>query len=172
MSRNYKVKEVSLAPEPQAAVQHKTLRMARLSDIPYLLKMGERLVNEGPMAKIGFDEAKSRQMLEKAIISSDTEWLALVSHKDDVPVGVIVATLIAPVFSDAKVAVECFWWLEPEFRTGRRGIEMMEAYEYWARLIGCKVVQYGWLTSSPEKMKLLYARTGAEKSEEVFYKCL
>lgn len=172
MTRAYKFEEIELTPDPVKPVEHKTLRMARLNDIPELLEMGKRLVNEGPMKKIGFQESKARRMLEQAIIAPDNEWLALVSHKEDKPVGVLVAYCMQPVFSDEKVAVECFWWLEPDHRSGRRGLDMMEAYEYWAKLIGCKVVQYGWLISSPEKMKLLYDRIGAEKSEEVYYKCL
>lgn len=47
---------------------------------------------------------------------------------------------------------------------------MMKGYEYWAKLVGCRSVQYGWMNSSPESMKKIYALTGVKLAEEVYYK--
>jgi len=153
-------------------IGHPSLRHARLDDVPELIELAKKLSAGSPMEALAVDYEKSRAAIEKAIISDQRDWLALVSHVDDKPVGVLVAYCFEPIFSSTKLAVEVFWYLDPEYRSGRRGIEMMQAYEYWARLVGCKVVQYGWLVSSPEGMKKLYERTGAELAEHVYYKPL
>lgn len=167
-----KVELPGVEDQRKEAVQHQTLRHARLADVPELIELAKGLAAGSPMEALSVDYDKARTQIEKAIISDQKEWLALVSHVDDKPVGVLVAYCFEPIFSRTKLAVEVFWYLDPEYRSGRRGIEMMQAYEYWAKLVGCKVVQYGWLVSSPEGMKKLYERTGAELAEHVYYKTL
>jgi GNAT superfamily N-acetyltransferase len=110
--------------------------------------------------------------LEKAIIGDQKDFLVLVSHHEGQPVGVLAAYAFTPVFTNQRIACEVFWYLEPQFRKGNRGTDMMRAYEYWAKLVGCVVAQYGWLVSSPEKMPILYERTGAGLAEQVYYKVL
>ncbi len=158
--------------ESKDAPVHKTLRHARLDDVPQLIELARGLSEGSPMEALSIDFEKTRAGIEKAIISDQKDWLALVSHVEDKPVGVLVAYCFEPIFSKKKLAVEVFWYLDPEHRLGRRGIEMMQAYEYWAKLVGCDVVQYGWLVSSPEGMKTLYERAGAKLAEHVYYKSL
>lgn len=157
------------APKP---IVHKTLRQGRLDDIPYLIEFGRKIYNGSPMEFMALDEKKAVAKLEEALIASPAQQIVLISHVDDVPVGTLVAYAFEPVFSSEKIAVEVLWYLDEEYRKGRRGIEMMEAYEYWAKMVGCSVVQYGWLVSSPVNMPKLYERTGAELSEQVYYKRL
>ena len=169
----YTKKEISFGEAPVAEVQkpqHPTLRLATLEDIPDLLRLAKELESGSPMERLSVDYEKVRMNLEKAIISNQTEWLALVSHVEGKPVGVLFAYCFEPIFSSQKLAVEVLWYLEPEHRKGRRGIDMMKAYEYWAKLVGCNVVQYGWMVNSPEGMKKMYERTGAELSEMTYYK--
>lgn len=167
-----KIELPSIEDNRKVAPVHQTLRHARLSDVPQLIELAKSLAAGSPMEALSVDYEKSRTSIEKAIISDQKDWLALVSHVDDKPVGVLVAYCFEPIFSSTKLAVEVFWYLDPEHRSGRRGIEMMQAYEYWAKLVGCEVVQYGWLVSSPEGMKKLYERTGAQLAEHVYYKTL
>lgn len=167
-----KIELPGIEDQRKVAPVHQTLRHARLSDLPELLELAKSLTAGSPMEALSVDYEKARAGIEKAIISDQKDWLALVSHVDDKPVGVLVAYCFEPIFSTTKLAVEVFWYLDPEYRSGRRGIEMMQAYEYWAKLVGCKVVQYGWLVSSPEGMKKLYERSGAQLAEHVYYKTL
>src|SRR5690606_13241410 len=171
-----KVKTVSLSPapqeEPKVETHHPTLRHARLEDIPALLQLGEKLFKDSPMEPMEFNPEKVRAQLEKAIISDQKDFLVLVSHVEDKPVGILAAYAFTPIFTDHRIACEVFWYLEPEYRKGTRGLDMMRAYEYWAKLVGCKVAQYGWLVSSPKNMPVLYERTGAELAEQVYYKVL
>lgn len=149
---------------------HKTLRHATLDDVPAILSMAEKLYKDSPMEKMSLDYDKTRREIEKVIVNNGAEYLALVSYEEDKAVGAIIAYTLTPVFSSDKIAIEIFWYLDPEYRKGTRGIAMMKAYEYWAKLVGCRIVQYGWLVSSPESLKTIYDKTGAVLSEQVYYK--
>lgn len=169
-----KMKQINLIdPEQEEApvkVEHKTLRHATLNDIPYCIELAKKLAKGSPIEAIDINVKKVREKLEAFIINAGRDFLCLVSYDGDKVVGVIAAYAFEPLFSDDKIACEVLWYLEPEYRKGRRGIDMMKAYEYWANMVGCKVVQYGWLASSPEGMKKLYELTGAELSEQIYYK--
>lgn len=170
-----KIKEISLGipvQEERPEVLHPTLRYATLEDIPHLLELGQKLFKGSPMEPMKFDPDKAKAQLEKAIIGDKKDFLVLVSYYEDRVVGVLAAYAFTPVFTNQRIACEVFWYLEPEFRKGSRGIDMMKAYEYWAKLVGCVVAQYGWLVSSPERMPVLYERTGADLAEQVYYKVL
>jgi GNAT superfamily N-acetyltransferase len=166
--------KVSLKEEKKPEVSpHPTLRHATLEDIPALLELADRLFDNSPMQMgLDLDKGKAKEKLEAAIIGDKKDFLVLVSYDKDKIVGVLAAYAFSPVFSSDRIACEVFWYLDPEYRKGRRGIQMMEAYEYWAKLVGCKIAQYGWLTSSPKRMPVLYERTGAQLAEHVYYKVL
>lgn len=168
-----KPNKISLAgpPKPEAKPEpkHPTVRLATLEDVPRLLEIGATLYEGSPIEMIGVDPKKVRTALETAIIDQ-RKFLAIVSTKGEEIVGALVAYHFEPIFSDTRVACELLLWLDPEHRRGRRGVDMMEAYEYWAKLMGCKVVQYGFLANSPEKMEKLYEKTGAVFAEKMFFK--
>lgn len=149
---------------------HKTLRHAGMKDIPYVIEFGKKIWYESPYARFTVDEKATREQIERFIIEGQEDYLVLLSHDEGKPVGTLVAYAFKPLFSSDKAAVEVCWWLEPEYRTSKRAIEMMDAYEYWAKLVGCKVVQYGLLTSSPQRMTKLYEKRGAKLAETVYHK--
>lgn len=159
--------------EKEKEKTHPTLRFATLEDVPRLLEIGAELYSGSPIEMIGYDRKKVREGLETAIIDT-RKFLALVSTKKtgdtEEIVGALVAYHFLPIFSNNRVACELLLWLDPEHRRGRRGLDLMEGYEHWARLMGCTVVQYGFLANSPPKMETLYERTGAVFAEKMFFK--
>lgn len=152
-------------------MQTETLRLAGLDDIPYLMDLAKTLYETSGWDLIPVDYQKGRQMFEKFIIEGQKDALVLISHDNGKPLGVLAAYAFTPLFSNSRVAVECLWYLEPEHR-GRRGVEMKQAYEYWAKLVGCEFVQYGVLSTSPEGLGKLYERDGMRMSEKVYIKKL
>lgn len=167
-----KIQEVEIEriePEELAEPQHKTLRLATLDDVPALLELGKDLYKDSPLEFMKFDFSKVRENLEAAILNPK-EWLVLVSHDEGKPVGCLVAYVFNPLYSKEKIACEVLWHLLPEHRKGRRGVDMMVAFEYWAKLMGCAVAQYGWMTSSPARMEELYEKRGLKMVEKVYFK--
>ena len=150
-----------------------TLRHATLEDVPMMLEMGEELFTGSSYSTLTLDKAKARENLEKFVIEGGTEYLCLLSLGDTgEPVGIIAAYAFTPLFSSQKVAVEVLWYLKEEYRKSRRGREMMEAYEYWAKMVGCTTVQYGFLETSPKGMVKMYERYGCVKTETVYSKVI
>lgn len=159
--------------EPPVEVEeektHKTLRLATLKDIPDLIALGEDLYKDSPLTPLKFDFKKIKEQLEGAIVNTK-DWLVLVSHEDGRVVGCLVAYVFAPLYSETKIACEVMWHLYPEYRKGRRGLDMMAAFEYWGKMMGCDICQYGWMTSSPSRMEELYEKRGLKMVEKVYFK--
>lgn len=148
----------------------KTLRHAGLNDIPDIMEMAKKLFYGSPYETLNLDVNRARVELERFIIESNKDFMVVLSHDDGKPVGVVAAYAFKPLFSSEKVAVECLLYLEPEYRSSRRGKELTDAYEYWAKLVGCSVVQYGLLSNADAKMADFYTRIGATEVEKVYYK--
>ncbi len=167
---------IVVGPKPALATAapapHPTLRHGQLRDVDTIMELASKLHTGSPMEKIGVSFPKVRGFIETLCVEPKKNWVILISHENDVPVGCLIAHVFTPVFTENKVACEVFWYLDENHRKSRRGLDMMEAYEYWAKLQGCVVAQYGWLVSSPDKMKLLYERNGAELAEQLYYKVL
>lgn len=153
------------------SIKTDTLRLASLDDIPYLLDLAKTQYETSGWDMIPVDYTKARQMFEKFVIEGQKEAMVLISHDKGKAVGVMAAYAFTPLFSNSKVAVEVLWYLEPEYR-GRRGVDMKQAFEYWAKLIGAEFVQYGVLSTSPDGLEKLYQRDGMHKSETVYIKKL
>lgn len=151
---------------------HPTLRFATLEDIPAIMKIAEELYKTSPYRVFKLNPDKARAMLEKAIVEGPKKFLVLLSYHADKVVGVLVAYAYTPIFSSTQTCNEILWYLTPEYRTGKRGLAMMKAYEYWARKAGCEVIQYGILSTSPEGMKKLYERNGLVEVERFYNKAL
>ncbi len=72
-----------------------------------------------------------------------------------------------------RVAVEHMWYVHPSHRKGRLGLELQQAYEYWAQHVAkADAVQMGLLTNLvPDKVAKYYTRKGYNEMERVFIKC-
>lgn len=154
--------------KPELNQKYKNLRHATLDDVPRLLEIGKVLYEGSSYENILADYDRARTMLERFIIEGQENFLVLVSHDEGNPVGVLAAYAFTPLFSTEKVATEVFLYLEPEFRSSQRGNELLDGYEYWAKLIGCRAIQYGLLASADQRLKKLYEHRGAVKTEEVY----
>lgn len=151
----------------------KEIRHATLEDIPDIIAFGKELIEGSSYEILQMDPAKARQTLEKFIVEAGTTYLCLVVEDEEAGVvGAIAGHAFTPLFSSTKTAAEVFWYLSPAHRKGRRGKDMMEAYEYWAKLSGCSTVHYGLLQTAQEGLGRLYERGGAVKTETVYVKDL
>lgn len=161
-----------MAEDKQTNVdKHSTLRFATLEDIPELLRLGRLAFQDLPEV-FKMDVEKSKVLIEKFIVAGAQEdYLLLLSYDGDKVVGAIGAYAFEPMFSSQKIATECFWYLEEDYRGSRRALEMLEAYEYWAKLVGCVAVQYGMFTQGVD-LSGVYNKIGAGLVEKIFIKDL
>lgn len=151
---------------------HSTLRHATLNDVPLLVKHAYNLYAQSTYSYVSWDESRAREAIEKAIIEGGKDFLVLLSYDNEKIVGGVIAYAFNPLFSSERVAVESYLWLDEEYRASHRGSELLDAYEYWCKLVDVKIAQVGLLASADQRMAKLYERRGYELGEKIFYKKL
>jgi len=83
--------------------------------------------------------------------------------------GVLMASAFDHPFGAGRMAKETVWYVTPEAR-GRGAIKMLDAYETWARSVGC--VSVGMASLSTNDVSSLYERRGYSAVETHFMKPL
>lgn len=72
-----------------------------------------------------------------------------------------------------KLAVELFWYVKPEYRTGMWPIRLLKEFEVWASMCYCTSVNMIHMECSmPEKLAEIYQRLGYSKFETIYRKKL
>ncbi|MCW8283948.1 GCN5 family acetyltransferase [Agrobacterium sp. InxBP2] len=83
--------------------------------------------------------------------------------------GVLMACAFEHPFGAGRIAKETVWFVTPKGR-GRGAIRMLDAYEAWARSVGC--VSAGMASLSTNDVSSLYERRGYSAVETHFMKPL
>ncbi|NSZ73259.1 GNAT family N-acetyltransferase [Agrobacterium tumefaciens] len=83
--------------------------------------------------------------------------------------GVLMAVAFEHPFGAGRIAKETVWFVTPEAR-GRGAIKMLDAYEVWARSLGC--VSAGMASLATNDVSSLYERRGYSAVETHFMKPL
>ena len=92
-------------------------------------------------------------------------------YHDELVVGGIGGIVNRDPLSGKKVAVELFWYVKEQFRSGLWPIRLLSEFERWCGDSGCESVSMIHMEKSiPEHMKLIYAKRGYELIETVHTK--
>lgn len=83
--------------------------------------------------------------------------------------GVLMACAFEHPFGAGRMAKETVWYVAPAAR-GRGAIKMLDAYEAWARSVGC--VSAGMASLATNDVSSLYERRGYSAVETHFMKPL
>lgn len=83
--------------------------------------------------------------------------------------GVLMASTLDHPFGAGKWAKETVWYIAPEAR-GRSALQMLDAYEAWAREQGC--VTIGMASLATNDVSRIYGRRGYAPAETHFVKSL
>ncbi|MGV1830757.1 GNAT family N-acetyltransferase [Agrobacterium vitis] len=92
---------------------------------------------------------------------------ALLLERDGLVCGLLLASAFDHPFGAGLMAKETVWFIAPEAR-GRSGLIMLDAYEAWAKSIGC--VSIGMAALATNDVSSLYARRGYTPAETHFIK--
>lgn len=140
------------------------IRRAFASDIPVLCRMADRFVDEA--YGHGVDHAAFGAMIEHLM----EDGCVFMAEKDGEPIGAAAMMRAPKWFNPAIViAMELFWWVEPEHRNGTAGMRLLNAMEEWAAqnhlqpamcVVGLKT----------DHIKHLYKRRGYREIEACFLK--
>lgn len=120
---------------------------------------------------IAYDAASAEATLRRLI--DMPEGCLLVADAGEV-IGMTGAMVHAHYFNAShRTGQELFWWIDPEHRGSKIGLEMFLALESWARSQGAQTFVMGALhAQSPEKVGQFYERNGYAPLEHTYMKVL
>ena len=147
-----------------------TLKLLQESDIPQVIKLGKNFLQASPYSDLRFSEEATEAYL-RVCLTNPEERICILSMDGNIAVGALLAhTSLAP-FSSDKIATELAWWVEPEYRNSRRGLELKAAYEYWAIKMGAKKIGMALLnTEHGPALHRLFSRNGYKEAETAYVK--
>lgn len=145
------------------------IRRATKDDALDITFIGKKFVKESHNSHLGWNKDKVFSFVTEAVDRED--FLILVLENDDDIVGVLAAFVTPCFFSDEWQAVELTWYVLPEHRKTRKAIEMLEAYENWAKEKGVAQINTMNLDMlKPEKVQKMYEKRGYRLVENTFAK--
>lgn len=144
--------------------------MAKIEDLQEILSLCEKHHNSVAFGILPFSRKKVFVTLEKAVKGDPKEAIVVVSVDRGRIVGVILAAVAEVSFSEEKVATELAFWLLPGYRKSRRIIDLVSAFEYWAKHIA--KVNYTILSQTPlqDYTERSYKRLGYTNIENNYLK--
>lgn len=144
------------------------LKIATKDEFNAVYNMALNFIANSPYKRFPVAYRKVSNLIDE--LMQDPKSLVLVYLIEGIPVGMIGAKCEELYFSDMVITLEIAWWVDPQYRNGKVGLELMKAYEYWAtNVVHADIVQMS-LLQEDETLKKLYKRKGYELSEQTFIK--
>lgn len=112
------------------------IRVATIDDLDLVISMGKKFLEVSPYANIAVDEDIQKYATEFLSYPDPKKHIALLSDDQ----GIIGGKVEKFFWGKALRAYELMWWVEPEARAKGIGQELIEAFEYWAKQVGCKEI--------------------------------
>lgn len=142
------------------------IRNAVYEDVPDLVDLGIRFISEGKYRdKITPNpEILAHQMFG---LIDNPYGLLTVLEKAGRSIGMFGAMAIASPYDGAPTALEFYWYVEPESRSG--GVRLLRHAENWARELGVKRFI---AVSHTKKVTKFLKRLGYQAMEENLVKAL
>jgi len=119
------------------------LRLATWADMDKLIGFARCLISDLHYRPI-FDEFKVRQIITNVLNGDKNKALIIIVEQDGNPLGVLGSSLCQPLFcqSQEEMAVELLLYIVPEARGYIVLKRLLEAYTYWAKLVGATYISY------------------------------
>lgn len=140
------------------------IRLATADEIPRLLEMGERFHSTSEYSKhVGWDEQKTLELATNLVAQKNL----LVIDSNGSLLGMLGMVFFPHFLSGEVIAIEVFWWLEPEHRG--EGKKLLKAAEDLARERGAKRIQ---MIAPNDRVAVLYRRMKYQFVESAYQKTL
>lgn len=144
-----------------------TIRPATAADLPAMVQMGRRFVGDLYRGRLQ-DSPEQLQALGEQLLA-DPNSLMLVAETESAVVGMIAMMCYAHPMSRDPMAVELFWWVNPEQRGV--GVRLLRQAERWASDRGARVLQMIAPVTNPD-VAAFYERAGFEPVETTYQRSL
>jgi RimJ/RimL family protein N-acetyltransferase len=146
------------------------IRLFQETDKEAFMRMGRSFFEASPYSSFSLSEKKLLDLFHNACYNKEVFLGLLIVDLEDSPKGMIIASISSSFFSDDVVANEIAWWVDPDYR-GKESTDLIDAYLYWAEMMGCKSCTLALLTETTNpKVEKYYKRIGFRKVEEAYLK--
>ena len=149
-----------------------SIRLATEKDYDDVLRMSKSFFEASTYNRLTYTSDGIENLFNEYLKSDKTEIIVLVLvNESDEPIGMLVGAKSVPFFTTEFIASELAWWVDPEYRKTRQSIDLVKAYEVWAKKVGCSVVTMANIpTLNGEKIGKLYEKLGYFKNEVSYMK--
>lgn len=142
------------------------IREATKEDLPRIVELGSRSLQDGPYAGIIQDHPEQARKFAAYVLENGC---VLLGEEDGKVVGLIGFILADHHFSGQKYATELMWYVEMEHRKGGIAVKLLWEAEKIAKEKGALDF---CVTAPNDEVAALYARFGFQKLEVTFRKAL
>lgn len=147
------------------------LKLLEEKDLPRVLELGRHFLAASPYSDLRFSEEATEAYLRSCLVNPEERICILSMDGEGNAVGALLAHVSTVPFSTDKVATELAWWVEPEYRNSRRGLELKQAYEFWARKMGATKISMALIkTEHGPLLHKLYTKNGYYEAETAYVK--
>lgn len=148
------------------------VRIATLSDLPKLMDFAKEFHKESPYRDLKFSYAKTWESYKNVISGDRLNAIVLIAVDGETPVGMVAAIADSPVFSEEKISTELCWFISKKYRNSRKAFILFQAYEEWAKRIGCDHIQSAFLLEGESQANLdkFYSKKGYRPIEVSYIK--
>lgn len=145
-----------------------TIREATMADLDQVEALALRIGMESePQRGVTVDAAHIRTVVAGCL--ENPMACGMLADDDGEIVGMCGLVLYTHPVSAALKAGEICWWVNPEARSGRVGLQLLAAAERWAESHGAESIQ---MTSADPKIHRVLARRNYESTETVYERIL
>lgn len=145
------------------------IRRATVEDYAEIFYMAVEFKIVSPYADLPISDQRIIDCLSEALQSDD--YGVFIAEEGNESVGFVVGMLTKTLFSESKVAGELAWWVKPESRSSGIGIELLKAYEQWAKEAGAKLVSVSLLENDDlHIIDKIYTKAGYTPVERSYIK--
>lgn len=143
------------------------IRAATVDDLDALAAMGRRFLVTHYAGQLRDDVGRLRALAARLI--DDGSSLLLVAEQRGAVVGMIAMVLYEHPMSGDAMAVEMFWWVEPESRGD--GMRLFRRARTWAKSRGARTLQMIAPATNPDVADM-YGRLGFVPVETTFQRSI
>lgn len=143
------------------------IRQATHADIPRIVAMGERFIDDVYPAALTFNGEALSTLAAQLIDGAGVVFVAE-SGSGDV-LGMMALIVVTQPMSGETVATELVWWIDPDARGGRAALALLATAEEWAKLQGAKRLQ---MIAPSDRVCRFYERLGFQRVEVAYMRTL
>ena len=141
------------------------------ADIPAMMVLGSQMHAESLYAPLNYSGVRLHEVAENMITNDD--WWSVVDERDGEIVGMIIAFMHKPFFSEDQVAMDLLLYVKKECRGSTTALRLIKLYVDWARQKGATWCMLGISTGvGIERTGAFYNRMGFKSHGPMFVKDL